>query len=769
MGEELRFRLIDPDHWGYDGFRPFHYSADYYYGSNGMMGDNLTHIEKWNRDELENLKWYKSVSGSNADLEEIYNVVYSSTLRLNNRKSSNRFIQALQMKENRDLRNYLEFARSCNAFNSHNQDDPWERQQDKLAKGRIKKMQEAAKLAAKEKNSSLKLRYAFLAIRLAFYAGDGKTVQEYYSLFFKNNSENRDFIWYWAKYFYTITQTPSAETNYQAVQVFMNSAEKRRNIRYGFSDSIPDSESMQFCSNNREKAAFSLFHSARNPKEGLDQMQQFHRLNPGGEELGFMLLREVNKLEDWILTPKYLGYAPALGYLRDTSYKWYNQPDPQFYARLERDKKYASQVLRFVSGVDSKTVNDPILWKMAAAYLHFLVDDKNQAVAVIDQCLTQEKDSTRRIDLEALRTMFVVSRDAQKVNPFADANHHNLMAMRHAQRNRLCFAIARELEMQGKTTIAAMLFQKVSPDDRTGYLYDIGSVVFHKPNKAGKYSWVDFNTNYFLYLDSQYSPEQMDLLIRETKSFATHSDSLYRWLSDGIMREMPRMYDLAGTKYLRQNKLNEALERFTQVNDSLWESDLYAYKEYLDANPFHADFYSAHSTSKFDTIRYNKRTLMQTMLKYKALADSVSHPHRDYYAFLVGNAYLNMTHHGNSWLMRRYYWSTTQPAYGMEDDDEYYAAHLAKEYYELASETARNKDFKVLTLRMAGRCEKHALAHKLMPEWSYEGDFDEDVFNANQTYKRIKTEFPDYYDDVLSNCYSFSHLFKSRMTYGKHR
>ena len=120
------------------------------------------------------------------------------------------------------------------------------------------------------------------------------------------------------------------------------------------------------------------------------------------------------------------------------------------------------------------------------------------------------------------------------------------------------------------------------------------------------------------------------------------------WKYSLIQKDLPRLSDLLGTKYIRKNQLHNALQAFTKVEDSLWTSKHYPYKTYLNANPFYTNMYNEHKPTKADTIKYNKESITRTLITYLEKANNPKNKKRDYYYFLVANCYLNMSHHGNS-------------------------------------------------------------------------------------------------------------------------
>ena len=56
---------------------------------------------------------------------------------------------------------------------------------------------------------------------------------------------------------------------------------------------------------------------------------------------------------------------------------------------------------------------------------------------------------------------------------------------------------------------------------------------------------------------------------------------------------------------------------------------------------------------------------------------------------------------------------------------------------------------------MTGRCKKYRLLSGGDEEGSYEGDFEHHLYASNKYWKQLKREYPEYAEEMLSNCLSF--------------
>lgn len=744
-GEDVRFSILDPHVFGYRSFQGFDYSAHYYSGSYGETTSADTSIDFSYEDNV--ALWYQYCA-KKVPKADINSAVYSIGIpEVNDPLSKNLMIQHFHKTGDTAAIHYLAFAKECEQFNVGGS-DPWERNENARVPQRSQLIELALKNAKAAKQESLKLRYAFLAIRLAYYNGDGTTIDETYQQYFEHRG-SKTIIDYWSLYFKTLIMPEGPLRNYYVAQVFANAADKRSQISSIYDKHLPIKETLAIAKNNKERCAIWLFAGVSKPDRALQCLQNIYRCQPRSEALSFLLLREVNKLEDWIYTPYYTYFAPSIA-----TNNYDNFSSCQAMKRISSDRLYAEKLLKFVSSTNTNKVENPVLWRTAKAYLLCMTNNYENAIAEINSL--QRKPSANKSIRQQQLLIKALCLTARQTNGHAIilAEIKPILIQEHAQKNnKFIFAIARELEYKGNTTDAALLYSKVN--DSAG---DWPNAIYWRTKKNYNTLYNDFYDSYFFYLDAQYTSGAMEQLVHDIKSH-NKKDTFSCWLYSTLKPDINRLYDLLGTKYIRLNRLQNALATFRQVNDTLWSSKSYAYNQYLNANPFYTNMYNEHTATGADSVYFTKTTITQTLIHYLAKAADPKNPNRDHDYFLAANCYLNMTQYGNSWMMRRYYWTGNATKTNLSDDDEYFNCNLAKQYYLKARAVAKSKKFAALCLRMAGRCEKYRL---LNVSASGGDNYDDKIFNANQYYAQIKRQYPDYYDDLISNCTSFEEYFSAK-------
>lgn len=747
--DEVRFSIFKPDAFKQRGFEDFHYSNHlftYATVDGAALTDSIGYI--LSDENIALWKKYCNNKPSDASIEE---AVYElSVADMESDTINNSMIQYLKKSKNSEALQYLQFAKSCEEVNRF-LSDPWERnKEDYQAPLRQQLITEALVNAVKSKDE-IRLRYAFLAIRLAFYNNDAKKIDTVYNQYFKNRKQ-KNIIDYWALYFYTLTQPDGVAANFNAAQVFANTPDKRMNTVYQYKKNIPVNTILQLATNNREKMAVWLIDAVRNPGKALTHLQKIYELDQHSPYLDFLLLREINKLEDWIYTPEYYLFLPSV----PTDNMYADVKYSTLLKNVEADRKYARSVLSFVNTVDSVYNKKKLLWGSTKAYIHLMLKEYDQALAVcgaLEETMKSGGDAYQQIKM--IEALALVA-EQQKGKAFIPEKIKPLILQQQAQKNyAFIFAIAKELEYKGNTTEAALLMTNVNKEDA----WNAGNV-YWKNAKGVENTYVNFYWEYFGYVDAQYTAAELKNLMADIQVNGNRSDMFNTWKYGSIKNaNQSRLYDLLGTKYIRENNLEAALAAFKNVNDTIWTSDAYPYKFYLAANPFYTNMYNEHTPTYADTIHFTKTTITSTLIDYLKRANDVKRKDRDYYYFLVANCYLNMTEYGNSWMMRRYYWSSSENEEGFSDDKEYYSCMLAKKYYLEAQKVARSKKFAALCLRMAGRCEAYNLRH------TYDDRYNRDetkIFRRNMYYKNLKKQYPGDYDELISNCESFESYFAAR-------
>lgn len=755
-GEELRFSFFNPEAFGYYSYSEFDYS------SNSFEPKSVYKDFEW----LPNEKLWLKYSGNKVSVFDIRMVLDEFSADDINKKSTNKWIQYLYQTKDFEALNYLKFAKNCEFFNSW-MDDPWERNEVMALPKRTKLLNEAILLSKQSKTEEIRLRYTFLAIRLAFYNQDFTKIRSLYDTVFKLKTKD-NILDYWSLYFRTIAERDTSLANFYAAQVFVNAPDKRFMIAQFFDVKVPVQSVLRHAKTNEERANVYLLAGIKKHDKSLEYLQKVYQYNPNFEGLNFLLLREVNKMEDWVFTPYYSLFSPSV----ETNNFWDDEEISMqnIFKRVETDRVYAAEVLRFVNQVDLNKVKDPQFWKVCKAHLLFITKDYPSSLSLIHELeKSAEKSAEIQKQLEIIKALNLIAN--QEYGKAVISNEVKAVILKNKEFKKFLFALGRELEYKGNTSDAALLYSRMNNNEFTED-HDYYNIAYWKSSKNKGDTYSDFYSDYFDYINIMYTPKQMEDLINDILRNAKAKDEFSIWKYALLKHQVPDLYDLLGTKYIRQNNLQKALANFKKVDNvfwnekySAWERNKYNWdgSNIFDANPFYELKYTPDFIPVKDTIRLTKTAITNQLIKYITKAENTKEKDRDYYYFLVANCYYNMTQYGNSWMMRRYAWTSYGNHSPLEDEAEYFQCDLAKKYYLKAKENAKTDKFRALCLRMIGRCERNRLEYLYPYRYDKEiEDYGKYIFSKNKYYSDLNTVYPKDYEKLTSDCSYFEDYFKSR-------
>jgi hypothetical protein len=745
-GESVRFSLFNGFSFYGNLYQKYRYSQ-HYYSENKLLNTPEAYLY----DENVNL-WYQYMNGK-IDKKSIYDGLYLSNNRsIKKRKSGNLFIREMNKSENLELREYLKFAKKCEAYNgSIGYDYSWEKEEKASDKNAIKAIKKSLDLSQKTNSAFLKERYAYLALRMSYYNDQNWRVKSIFENYFEKN--NITSIYYWALHFKTLASKNSPRNNVDVANVFINSIEKKDACEQAFDKKIPLEKMLYASSNNVEKANVYSYLTAIKTDFALDYLKKIYELNPDSEILPFLVEREINKIEDWVLTPYYSNFNNSIS--NANYYSGYWMEEALFKVqdeRVQKDRAYAEKLASWMKQTKFQSSG----WKLLENYALFIAGKQNLSTSINSIQTNTENESRFKEMLFSLDHIYS-SENPNLSNERVQKSIQNETKRYH---NKFVFAIARELEFKKNTTDAAYLFSKLNNGEiyyEDEYYYELKDV-YWRPNGVQSSWFLNYYYDYFLYLNDAYSTDEMNDLISDLKKPDNQNSNFENWKKETLSKEIDRLYDLLGTKFIREEKLNAALNAFEMVNDTLWKSEYYPFKTYLNSNPFYTNFYLEHSKTPMDTVVFTKESITRKLINLKSDFQSTSGNKKAYAAFHIANCYFNMTQYGNSWMMRRYAWSQNFLESPLVDNFEFFECRLAKKYYLEAYNSASCKQYKALSLRMAGRCEKYKLQ---FDNRNNDIEYGNNKPFVNSYYIKLKNQFPEHYDELMSNCESFTPYYKS--------
>lgn len=692
--ETSRLALFKAQREGFFKLTPFYYSADYYYATN-----TFSTVDQ----ELNCLEWKKKL-GNLIDTKDVHTILYETdgeqfetayeTKSLKKVFDKNTFIEALLLPKNKVFLNYMLFAKKLE-YNS-NTDVRWESWNQIGYNSKDHKLADVNDFEKKiktAKDAFLKQRYAFLILRYSFYAQDKNGVIRLYDTYL---SENKNTILEpWALYYKALCTDNLPLQNYLLSKVFASCEEKTFAVLQHYNWKLTP-ETFALAQNDEERSVILSIESLRNPAPDLKTIEEVYRLSPNSINLSFLIGREVNKLEDWIFTPQYTNDGSPSVTFAGTD--WYGDYAKAREENLNKDILHLRALEYFLISIREQTAGEQKDYITAAiAQLCFMDDDivlgKKYTDMISDKAnasiqmqkniqlalVSLKQDNLKREEVQ--NQLFKYFDSVENLVETDNGLFKNLYSL---------YRIASgEFSKQGDRAVAGLLMMKS----------DIKS--------EGVYSSYDsrYFYSYIGYFDRTATTEDMDrLMALQQKKDKTPFE---KYICSGTIAPDINYYkDLKGTIAFRNNNLELAYKTFASMPKDFWEKT-YAFKDYLNENPFTPKILQTDKERKFD-YRFNKTEFIAKLIQLKKQNTASSN-------LQLAHAYFNVSYLGNSWMMSAYDWTSGESyidyVYGDNSEKEktyqkgnYYGLAMAKLYYEKALKLSKNNNEKAMASLMIFEC-----------------------------------------------------------------
>jgi hypothetical protein len=716
-GEDTRFTLLYPGWFDNGSLSEFYYSADRIAEPYIRSAEN----------DKNTLDWWNLVNQS-IDKEIVFHTIYGLSTKEVIEQKNQPMIEALRKKKGETYIDYLVFAKTYSHLN--NNQDYWERNQSQQDELREEAAETALNKVASTNDEWLKRRYAFLALRFYFYSKNETKVVAIYDKFFKGKSQWA--IDRWAEFHSLRYESKAARKGFRVAQLFKSVDSKRPILLHHFPTKLPKEQVLEYAKKNNEKANIHAMYILREKGKTLEELKTIYKLDPTNELLKFLIVREVNKLENWVLGPEITAYEPVINQYDDEL----NIEDKVLKERIKEDRLYAKELLNWLMNKATKV--DPDLRAASIAVLSLITNQEEIGI----KKMTKHRFALKKLTVWR-KNMLILLKARTLKNPELDLFElDNLFLVDYKVKNAMIFALGRTFEFQNNLKSAILLYAHLNnSNNRTTFTWS-------ESNGRTSYN-DDYYYSGFDYFDANYTAEQVERSWSEIQEIAKQDKNAL--LINPLFSYKWEWYDMVGTKHLREEQLEQAIKIWQQIPEEYWYSEAWNYDDYLQANPFYANFYSSHKKTKGDTISFTKLETAQELQKRIKKSEKLKGDEKAKVLFDIANCYFNMTQYGNSWMMKRYYWSQNTYNTIYSDNEDYNRCLNAKKYYLAAKDATNSSEFEALCLRMAGRCESYSIR------------FDEDWKNLdkNKYYQQLKKYYPEDESELLTNCHSFEKYYAS--------
>ncbi len=649
LGEDYRVALFNPYLVGPD-YQAFFFSTDYLNNyQNAQMGsDRRRNCEAWAAALGDRVRW-----------TDVWEILYGGTLQdwqsaaadpLEHRWKDQRAWQAIRNKAS-----HLDYVLWAKSYEVPSENGPTTTSWKQLTRywspkneGNQASDSEIARLLALAETNMAKAgtgtfierRYAYQLLLMARYRDDKEAFYRYFNTYFKNGT---DVLSDWARYHEINFLRKDSPAQYVAVaQSFVRCPEKAVALYTFYHDLVKPADHLipqEALADVYAFAAVCNFGYAQGQVQMVAQKQPNHSLLP------LLIAREINKLENWLLTNKttYLDVLvpsqPAPEWDYDISWEKYTAVRSGLYKQnYQKDLAYLKQFRNFVSKLKASSQSEGLqLPSLQLMNAHLAMLDNDVAAAFK---LTEGRQYSTSIATNQAAIIRYVALLSTK--DLSDATTQQEI-------NQLLCSIQPSLQtLQGaRNTFPALLrftaqAFEAQRDTATAYFFHLHSLdlPYTDAYSSAYYERID-------YLDRPLSTAVFDKILSLIETESTSEFTNY--LKSTTLPSSNALRDVAGTVCLRANQLPQALRYFEAIPMS-WYQKAYAFSDHLNQDPLLNRF----QQPKQPAALVNKPALVQQLIQLEQTTKSGSKQAAAQAHLALGEAWFNMSHYGKAWMLLSY-------------------------------------------------------------------------------------------------------------------
>jgi len=720
--ESIRLSLFRAELPGMAAFRPFYYSA--------MLFNDFS-PDPESQDAKRNCLEWQQFLGRDVKLADIDFILYQTPPEIFEdalqhkslvlRFSGNTFIAKLCRPEYRETLQYLSFAKETEylSYSRPGAGGRWESWDDNevlTGKKVSLSMPRDGSFIPGLSSEFLKLRYAFQLLRLSFYEGDDARTIGLYDKFVERGPEP-SIIKAWALLFKAMAVDRKGDhitANYLYSKVFDRSDEKKMAVMQWFSMK-PEvlAKSLQLAKNKEEKGVLLATYLINYPAPALSQLKQMRDFLCSSKYFPVLVMREVNKLEDWIYTPMYTQYPPSVVFSEANS-RWGNYNEVRE-KNLNSDMSYLREFRSFLESCLQYLNGDNKDYAcLAIAQLYYMDNELDKSMKLLgmlrsnakpglliqrDVCLCLLNLKLAPLKTEKTKQQFLKSISSLEQQSIKSPEHYKSLYT-------LLRLMSSAYDKSGAKAEAGLLFMK---SERYKLLYNVNGL-----EEDNDWDITDFPYAYLAWFDRHAGLPEIDHLIAMIQS--SPKSPFEKYLCHQKLASLYDYYDLRSCIAFRENKLQETLASLEHIPESYYTSKE-EFRNNLNEDPFMPKGLSYQYVRNFQ-YQFSKAKFIRELISLEkdCKEDSKDNPDK---LLKLGHAYYNCSWFGNSWMMVSYQSSIYDYQSGISDElfgpnheqkksiqsGNYYKLKLAKAFYSKVLESEANAEQKAMANLMLHICD----------------------------------------------------------------
>ncbi len=624
---------------------------------------------------------------------------------------NNTFVKYLLNPKNKEALDYMLYAKRCEPL-CVSMESVWDENTEEYKTPVIDTtvrqglINEGVQMNAKTKTDFLKWRYAYQAMRLAFYNEQNDvTLRLYDKLIGTKTADNGIYarcLGLKAGALYRTRKKKAAAYIYS--RAFDLSNDMKRTAMLSFiwvTDSIKIPDLFSLCKNNHEKAVLLVMdglHERTNQEmEGLKLLEKAYALDANVKGLDVIMTREINKAEQ-----RYMTEREVMEERFENMFAGYDYYEPGYMAKRTatwkkaktKYKTYLKNLNTFAQKMATKVTNDKAYWYLASSYIYF-----------IDQ---QYADSKKQLDLAGKEKMSRHEKDVYDIVGMLCTVHKNGKITAETEAELLPFLKAveakKEKSLRFTKTYRDMMYtiltdKYMQQQDTIKALYCLART---DKDEEGDYVVADNYTD----VPGTLLESMTNDRLKAVQSFVQKRDKtdFEEWLTDNTPYTIDVLKEMEGTKYIREMKYDKAVAVLSTVSRSELPTILpdFSINDILDRQEWDEDDSAA---------MYNK---LEFAKKMSALQKTIeAQPKNGRAAFQYANALYSITYYGRAHRAVDYFRSSSddQGYFTSEARKKlpdwrrfYYSCLKAQKYYIIAMNNTSDVEMKARCLFMAAKC-----------------------------------------------------------------
>ncbi len=682
------------------------------------------------------------------DLSNLYyHLERAKPLSIPDSVKKNEFTQYFLKSKDLETLGYLMFAKKAEPFVNRNYND-WEASPVDSSAMR-KHLVGGMALHKAAKQEFIKLKYGYQIMRLAFYNRENRDAIQYYDQYIASNTAESI-----VRHLCTSIKAgalfrtgKAAEASYLFSKSFAATDVKKVSnyisFRWAYDNATGLNDALKFCKSKEEQANLMALYSLSKPGNELKSMQEIFSLFPQSPMLKTLAVREINKLEETLLTPTINTEQGGQAFY----FTWNRlNTDSAFAAQ----KNYAKQLESFYVSAAEKTEPDQKgFYYISAAYVAYMRRGLDNAVQHLKEA-ERQKLSTDEKDQLALIKLLVNVNKADRIDASFEASilesvqwmYSKAVEERKASKNYSDNRQWTNFYRNFFTEVMAKKYRKQKEFIKESL--SVGAADFiQTEDELGE----GYFTSGLDFLRNRLESNDVELLYNQMTSPNKSAYDNFLFSKNTIRQKS--VVDFAGTAYLRAYDYEKALAWFAKASPK--DKNIV-----IEKDPFIDILYDREERMSNDEDKTSKEKFATEMLRLKRLTTSdPSNAAKHYYKMALG--LYNITYYGHAWELVNYYRSGSDgyriPKDANNFQKEYYGCFAAQDYFKKAMELSSDKEFKARALFMMAKCSQKQLQQ---PEYDYNADYKtyDQALDAYTIKFKTNSDFPE-----LKNNYGQTKFF----------